>query len=68
LPDVANTVLFRLAQEALTNIERHAGASSINITLAGEADGVTLRIRDDGHGFDAEASPCIPSAASDCAI
>jgi len=54
LPDVANTVLFRLAQEALTNIERHAGASSINITLSGEADGVTLRIRDDGHGFDAE--------------
>jgi len=54
LPDVANTVLFRLAQEALTNIERHAGASSIHITLAGEADGVTLRIRDNGHGFDAE--------------
>jgi len=54
LPDVANTVLFRLAQEALTNIERHAGAGSINITLSGEADGVTLRIRDDGHGFDAE--------------
>jgi two-component system NarL family sensor kinase len=54
LPDVANTVLFRLAQEALTNIERHAGAGSINITLSGEADGVTLRIRDNGHGFDAE--------------
>jgi two-component system NarL family sensor kinase len=54
LLDVANTVLFRLAQEALTNIERHAGASSINMTLAGEADGVTLRIRDNGHGFDAE--------------
>jgi two-component system NarL family sensor kinase len=54
LPDVANTVLFRLAQEALTNIERHAGASRIDITLAGEAHGVSLRIRDDGHGFDAE--------------
>jgi len=54
LPDVANTVLFRLAQEALTNIERHAAASRIDITLAGETAGVTLRIRDDGHGFDAE--------------
>ncbi|MYM23719.1 histidine kinase [Duganella sp. FT135W] len=54
LPEVANTVLFRLAQEALTNIERHAGASSIHITLAGAEPGVTLRIRDDGHGFDAE--------------
>ncbi|MYM68254.1 histidine kinase [Pseudoduganella sp. FT55W] len=54
LPDVANTVLFRLAQEALTNIERHAGASRIDITLAGDEQHVTLRIRDDGHGFDAE--------------
>jgi two-component system NarL family sensor kinase len=54
LPDVANTVLFRLAQEALTNIERHAGAGHIDIGLAGEAGGVTLTIRDDGAGFDAE--------------
>ena len=54
LPDVANTVLFRLAQEALTNIERHAGARRIEIRLTGERGGVTLRIRDDGAGFDAE--------------
>jgi two-component system NarL family sensor kinase len=54
LPDVANTVLFRVAQEALTNIERHAGARRIDIALSGEAAGVTLRIQDDGAGFDAE--------------
>jgi two-component system NarL family sensor kinase len=54
LPDVANTVLFRLAQEALTNIERHAGASRIDISLAGGEGGVTLRLRDDGAGFDAD--------------
>jgi len=54
LPDVANTVLFRVAQEALTNIERHAGAGRIDIGLTGEAHGVTLRIADDGAGFDAE--------------
>ncbi|WP_332856289.1 cache domain-containing protein [Duganella sp. S19_KUP01_CR8] len=54
LPDVANTVLFRVAQEALTNIERHAGASRIEIRLTGEHGGVTLFIRDDGAGFDAE--------------
>ncbi|MFC0170601.1 cache domain-containing protein [Pseudoduganella danionis] len=54
LSDVANTVLFRLAQEALTNIGRHAAAGQIEITLRGEADGVTLCIRDDGKGFDAE--------------
>jgi two-component system NarL family sensor kinase len=53
LPDMANTVLFRIAQEALTNIGRHAGASRIDIALAGDAAGVTLTVRDDGAGFDA---------------
>jgi two-component system NarL family sensor kinase len=54
LPDVANTVLFRIAQEALTNIERHAGARHIDITLVGAGRLVTLTIADDGGGFDAE--------------
>jgi len=54
LPDVANTVLFRIAQEALTNIERHAAASHIVIDLRGDRHQVVLRISDDGHGFDAE--------------
>jgi two-component system NarL family sensor kinase len=54
LPEVANTVLFRIAQEALTNIERHAGASQIDISLRGAARGVTLHISDNGHGFDAD--------------
>lgn len=55
LSDVANTVLFRVAQEALTNIERHAGARHIGIRLTGTAAGVSLRISDDGNGFDAES-------------
>jgi two-component system NarL family sensor kinase len=54
LPEVANTVLFRIAQEALTNIERHAGAGHIEISLTGANRAVTLRISDDGHGFDAD--------------
>jgi two-component system NarL family sensor kinase len=54
LPEVANTVLFRIAQEALTNIERHAGASHIDIRLTGAERAVTLRISDNGHGFDAD--------------
>ncbi|HEX8614924.1 MAG TPA: cache domain-containing protein [Telluria sp.] len=53
LLDVANTVLFRIAQEALTNIERHAGARQVEITLARTDDSVTLTIADDGAGFDA---------------
>jgi two-component system NarL family sensor kinase len=52
LPDAANTMLFRIAQEALTNIERHAQASRIAITLSCHARRVTLAIRDDGVGFD----------------
>jgi two-component system NarL family sensor kinase len=53
LPETANTVLFRIAQEALTNIERHAHAGRIALALAGSAHGVTLSIGDDGVGFDA---------------
>jgi two-component system NarL family sensor kinase len=54
LPQVADTVLFRLAQEALANAERHAGASRIDIKLCADAEAVELQIRDDGAGFDAE--------------
>ena len=54
LPDVVNTVLFRIAQEALTNIERHAGAQHIDITLVREGLSLTLTVSDDGNGFDSE--------------
>ena len=53
LPDVANTVLFRIAQEALTNSERHAQARAIAISLERGERGVTLVVVDDGRGFDA---------------
>jgi two-component system NarL family sensor kinase len=55
LPDMVNTVLFRIAQEALTNIERHANASRIEVSLHGDegvAGAVELRIADNGGGFD----------------
>ena len=52
LPHVANTVLFRIAQEALTNIERHAAAHRIDISLRREHGQVTLTVADDGAGFD----------------
>ncbi len=54
LPAVVNTVLFRIAQEALTNIERHAGARHIDITLVRAGRRVTLTVVDDGGGFNAE--------------
>jgi two-component system sensor histidine kinase UhpB len=46
------TTLFRITQEALTNIERHAQARHVRIVLRCEDNWVHLRIEDDGRGFD----------------
>lgn len=55
LPGEIETVCFRVAQEALTNIARHAGAHRVELTLATEERGLRLRVSDDGVGFDPEA-------------
>ena len=44
--------LFRVAQEALANVARHSGARSVEVDLSYDANIVTLRVVDDGHGFD----------------
>jgi two-component system NarL family sensor kinase len=54
LPHVANTVLFRIAQEALTNVERHAHAHRIDMALVRKGKTMTLTVRDDGSGFDSK--------------
>ena len=51
LDEDAKIALFRVAQEALTNIERHSGATHVSIRIAGHKSGATLRIQDNGHGF-----------------
>ncbi|MEE3317638.1 MAG: cache domain-containing protein [Pseudomonadota bacterium] len=43
--------LFRVAQEALTNIERHAGATKVVMDLRGNRRGAIMRIEDNGHGL-----------------
>jgi signal transduction histidine kinase len=53
LPDETETHLFRIAQEALTNVARHAEAKHVRIGLASEDGEVRLTIRDDGRGLDA---------------
>jgi signal transduction histidine kinase len=45
-------VLLRGAQEALTNVRRHAAASSVSVRLSVVDDAVRLSVRDDGAGFD----------------
>lgn len=52
LPDQAETNLFRIAQEALTNVARHSQATSVGMELISRKDEVTLSIRDNGRGFD----------------
>src|SRR3954454_7995797 len=43
--------VFRVAQEALANIARHADASSVQVGLRADDDGIELTVRDDGRGF-----------------
>lgn len=51
LHDDAKTALYRVAQEALTNIERHAQATKISLKVFGHRRGATLRIEDNGIGI-----------------
>jgi len=51
LQNDVETALYRIVQEALTNIVKHAQASSVSIVLARTSRGVTAVIEDDGRGF-----------------
>jgi two-component system sensor histidine kinase UhpB len=52
LDDEKQTVIYRIAQEALANAGRHAGASHVDVALTAVGDGARLRVADDGSGFD----------------
>lgn len=56
-PILADTeiTLFRVAQEALANVAKHASASKVAVTLSYLEDEVLLDVRDNGSGFDVEA-------------
>ncbi|CUH66652.1 Signal transduction histidine-protein kinase/phosphatase DegS [Thalassovita gelatinovora] len=51
LDEDSKIALYRIAQEALTNVERHAGASEVTVDLRGHRNGATLRISDNGCGL-----------------
>ncbi|HEX6763041.1 MAG TPA: GAF domain-containing sensor histidine kinase [Gaiellaceae bacterium] len=53
LPAEIETTLYRVVQEALTNVVKHAGASSVSIVVASRDGSVAATIDDDGRGFDA---------------
>ena len=54
LPDVIETTLYRIVQEALTNVARHANARSVSILVERRQQDVIAVIEDDGIGFDVE--------------
>jgi two-component system NarL family sensor kinase len=55
LPDAIKTVLFRVTQEALTNIQRHAGASRVELRMVFASGAVRLSVQDNGRGFEPDA-------------
>jgi two-component system sensor histidine kinase UhpB len=56
LSDDAELAVYRVAQESLTNVARHAGASQVEVVLEAGAESVVLRVVDDGRGFDESAA------------
>jgi PAS domain S-box-containing protein len=57
LPPDVQVVFYRVAQEALTNIVKHADARHVKVCLARQAEEVELAVSDDGRGFDALTIP-----------
>ena len=56
LPAAVEVVAYRIATEAMTNVVRHAAASTCVVRLYVDRDGLVVEVTDDGRGIDAEAS------------
>lgn len=56
VPDEVRTCLYRVVQEALTNVARHAGAKRIRLLVKREGEHVSVAIEDDGAGFNVGTS------------
>jgi two-component system sensor histidine kinase UhpB len=57
LPAAVETAIYRIVQEALTNVLKHAQASTVSVSLEQRTEEVRVIIEDDGVGFDGEADP-----------
>lgn len=57
LPDEQQVVVYRVVQEALTNVARHAGARRVAVRITAEGERVRLAVEDDGRGLVGEPTP-----------
>jgi two-component system, NarL family, sensor kinase len=64
LPSHIETALYRMAQEALNNIRKHAEATSVQIDLEWGRGEVVMRVTDNGRGFDVAARQSAPAGTS----
>jgi signal transduction histidine kinase len=62
LPAEVETALYRIAQETLTNVLKHAAAKAVSLVVRRESSGVHLTVEDDGRGFDNDALLLAPGA------
>ena len=63
MPPGVETALYRIMQEALSNVARHAGARRVRIRVERGPATVAMVVEDDGRGFEASAPPSPPTAA-----
>jgi two-component system, NarL family, sensor histidine kinase UhpB len=56
LADEAELVVYRVAQEALTNVARHSGSDSASLTVESDAEQLTLTVRDYGRGLSSDSA------------
>jgi len=57
IPKGQGVAVYRVCQEALTNITKHAGASVVEVTLHRDNEGLSLEVADNGRGFDRTVIP-----------
>jgi signal transduction histidine kinase len=55
LPQAVETALFRVLQEAITNVVKHSGASQVSVILTAADDALRMIVEDDGRGFDLDS-------------
>jgi signal transduction histidine kinase len=64
LPAEVEITAFRLVQEAVTNVIRHAGADTVHVTVRRDNGELELSVTDDGRGFDVDSTLAGPAAGA----